>query len=426
MSPKQSAIAKQTLKQGKSMAVRTVELSQPLFPLVDNLQFYWSVRVFLTWEGTPIGSIDIANEYHAISVETLEQAIAVNAELQKNLDDLLQHRSYEVLPQEYLVSVIIPTCDRPAELHSCLTHLLQQESSRLLEIIVVDNRPASGITPPVVAEFPSVKLVNEYRPGASYARNTGVIHSQGDIIVTLDDDVAPSPRWLEYLLHSFNDPKVMAVTGNILPFELETPAQQIFEIYGVGGLCRGFRYFKADQAWLKQSTLAAPVWELGVTANAAFRASVFRHPEVGLWEEMLGAGVPVGGGEDIFLFYQILRAGFIHVYEPRAFVWHKHRRDTEAFRRQIHSYSQGVIAHHLMTFRRYRDWRALFTVITLPSYYLKRAVWSVMGKLTYPLSLLMQEVFGHMLGVWGLWRSHRHVHRYGKSQSLTPKVSGRT
>ena len=48
-----------------------------------------------------------------------------------------------------------------------------------MEIIVVDNHPASHLTPTVVAEYPEVVLVNESRQGLSYARNAGIVASKG-------------------------------------------------------------------------------------------------------------------------------------------------------------------------------------------------------------------------------------------------------
>lgn len=397
------------------MAVRMVELAQELFPLED-LALYWSVRIFLTWHDVPIGSLDIANAYQSVSVETLAKEIAKAPDLDFSHEHLLKCLPPERMPEHLSVSVIIPTCNRPEDLRRCLENLDRQRTDRFVEVIVVDNSPGSGLTPPVLEKFPNVKLVNEWRPGASYARNAGIKYSQGDIIITIDDDVTPPPHWLEQLISPLMQENVMAVTGNILPLELETPAQQLFEIYGMGGLCRGFCLFKMDGSQLPKSRVAIPVWELGASANAAFWAKIFQHPEIGLWEERLGAGVPVGGGEDLFLFYKILRAGFTHVYTPNAYVWHKHRRDMASLRRQIYGYSQGIIAHHIMTLRYYADWRAIVAIATMPIYYYKRARWQMMGKLRYPISLLLQEVLGHFMAAWGLLKSYQH----GKSQPLSP------
>ena len=96
-----------------------------------------------------------------------------------------------------------------------------------MEVIVVDNHPASHLTPTVVAEYPEVVLVNESRQGLSYARNAGIVFSTGKIIVATDDDVSMPPGWLEKLVAPFARDDVMIVTGNVLPIELETTAQRI-------------------------------------------------------------------------------------------------------------------------------------------------------------------------------------------------------
>lgn len=69
------------------------------------------------------------------------------------------------LPADISVSVVIATYDRPDLLRRCLRSLLAQQTSRPVEIIVVDNYPASHLTPTVVAKYPEVVLVNESRQG---------------------------------------------------------------------------------------------------------------------------------------------------------------------------------------------------------------------------------------------------------------------
>jgi O-antigen biosynthesis protein len=149
-----------------------------------------------------------------------------------------------------------------------------------VEIIVVDNHPASHLTPTVVAEFSEVVLVNEPRQGLSYARNAGIVASKGRVIIA-DDDVSMPPGWLEKLVAPFARDDVMIVTGNVLPIELETSAQKLFEVYG--GLQRGFKRCEADGNWFDSfKRKAVPTWKLGSTANAAFRATLFSDPQVGL------------------------------------------------------------------------------------------------------------------------------------------------
>jgi len=315
------------------------------------------------------------------------------------------------------ISVVVATLDRPEDLRECLRCLVTQASARPVEIIVVDNNPGSKLTPPVVAEFPGVVLVEERRRGLAYARNRGVVASRGEIVVATDDDVTMPPGWLGRLVAPFAQPDVMVVTGNIVPRELATTAQRLFEAYG--GLGRGSDRRVVDKDWFNRSVTAVPTWTLGATANAAFRSSIFHHPQIGLMDEALGPGMPSGVGEDTYLFYRVLKAGYTIVYEPAACVWHKHRRDLPELRRQIFNYSKGHVAYHLTTILRDRDWRALFNLaLLLPGTHIRRATRRLLGRSDYPLTLILTEVVGNLAGPWALWQSRRRVRREGRSKPV--------
>ena len=323
------------------------------------------------------------------------------------------------LPPDVPVSVVVATLDRPDDLRKCLRSLVTQVSSRRVEIIVVDNNPASGLTPPVVTEFPGVILADERRKGLAYARNKGFVTSTGDIIVATDDDVTVAPEWLERLVAPFVRPDVMIVTGNVLPRELETPAQRFFEAYG--GLGRGSRRRVVNRDWFDGFRTAVPTWTLGATANAAFRAEIFSHPRIGLMDEALGPGMPSGVGEDTYLFYRTLKAGYTLVYEPLAYVWHRHRRDMASLRRQLFNYSKGHVAYHLTTLIHDRDPRALVQLaICLPGAHIARAIKRLCGRGDYPVSLILLEVAGNLAGPWSLWQSRRRVKREGHSDPYVP------
>jgi O-antigen biosynthesis protein len=166
----------------------------------------------------------------------------------------------------------------------------------------------------------------------------------------------------------------MAVTGNVLPAELDTEAQRLFEAYG--GLGRGFQRREFGSGWFERGHKACRTWTIGAGANAAFRAELFTDPEIGLFEETLGPGTPAGVGEDTYLFYRLLKAGHRIVYEPSAYVWHHHRRDLAALRRQLWGYSAGHVAYHLTTLRQDRDLRGLWRVgVELPE-----AIWAGCGR----------------------------------------------
>lgn len=60
-------------------------------------------------------------------------------------------------------------------------------------------------------------VANRYGKGLSGARNTGIVHSSGDIVAFLDDDAYADPGWLAALLAPFKDDDVAGVGGWIVP-----------------------------------------------------------------------------------------------------------------------------------------------------------------------------------------------------------------
>lgn len=435
----------EVLNRKTGVAVRSVDLCQCPRALGDVVD-YPSTRIFVSRANHLLGQVKIPNQHEPISAPRLHDAIVHELGLRllaaNDGSDPKLVEAEAALKRHYVemnataksdtctglsanipVSVVIATYDRPDLLRRCLRSLLGQETSRPVEIIVVDNHPSSCLTSPVVAEFPGVILVEEARRGLSYARNAGIVASTGKIIIATDDDVSMPAGWLEKLVAPFARDDVMIVTGNVLPLELETSAQKLFEIYG--GLQRGFKRLEVDGSWFESfKRKAVATWKLGSTANAAFRASLFRDPQVGLLDEALGAGTATGCSEDTYLFYKALKAGYMFVYEPQAYVWHQHRRDISAFRRQIYAYSKGHVAYHLTTLIRDRDPRPLlWLIVDLPRMHLWRIKRWLRGRRDYPLSLIMIEIMGHLVGPFALWRSRRRVKREGRSNSYSrPKI----
>jgi GT2 family glycosyltransferase len=421
-------------------AIRTVDLCQPLSAIAD-VDAYALAWVLVMQSTRTLGHIAILNAHRPITSSHLRDVIVDELAYQlMNADDMaesgmtsqiygrylpsLQRRFIRThsdpkplahtLPSDIPVSILLGTYDRPDDLARCLRSLCNQRTQRPVEIIVVDNHPVSGLTAPVVGQFPGVRLITEWRQGVAYARNAGIRASQGKIIVTTDDDIYAPPDWLETLIAPLAQNEVVAVTGNVLPVEMETVSQLLFEKYG--GLGRGYQRKKVDGGWFEWFRLqAVPTWELGGTANAAFRASIFHQADIGLMDEALGPGMPSGVGEDTYLFYKILKAGRTIVYEPSAIIWHRHRRSLRSLYRQIYNYSKGHVAYHLTTFYRDGDWRGLFQIgIQLPLWHLRRLMQWLKGNSSHKLLMILIEIAGNLAGPWGLLRSLWRVRREGR------------
>src|SRR5690606_26677154 len=117
------------------------------------------------------------------------------------------------------------------------------------------------------------------------------------------------------------------------------------------------------------------------------------HPDIGLFDEALGAGTPAPVGEDTYLFYRVLAAGFRIVYEPAAVVWHRHRSEMSELRAQIFGYSAGHVAYHLTTWLRDGDRRGLLRVLAeLPLHDLRLLAQLAVRRAPYPLEIALAEV----------------------------------
>ena len=410
------------------IAVRMIDLTKPL-EAIAGLSRYTAVRVFLRRSDRLLGTFDILTDGAAsVSVERLKLAIAADfgtrmfkEELARTLggtpSEVSESRVTPVRP--HAVSIIVPTVNRPDDLRRCLESLMSQSTRHSIEILVVDNKPASPSSAVTVArQFPSVRLVTESRPGLSYARNAGIAAATGEIIVTTDDDVVAPGEWIEKLIEPFARAEVMAVTGNVLPFELETESQCQFEIYG--GLGKGYKPREFTRTWFLAQRDGVPTWDIGATANAAFRAACFRDLAIGLLDEALGAGTPTGCSEDTYLFYRILKNGGTIVYLPSTYVWHRHRPSMKSLRHQVYAYSKGHVAYHLTTLTREGDRRALWRLATLPKVHCQRIWHRLRGWSDYPIPITLIEIAGNLAGPLALWRSRRRVRRLTPSTRLHP------
>lgn len=314
------------------------------------------------------------------------------------------------------VSILLPTRDRVALLAKCLGALLSQRTGQTFEVIVIDNAPEPGYSSNVVIHVPEVRTVIEPRQGLSYARNAGIRAARGRILVFTDDDAQPELDWLENLTRPFSErPNVVAVTGRTLPLKLETEAERLFEAYG--GFDSGKLLAEFDIKWLIAMPWRLPLWQVGTTANAAFRKEIFQRPGIGLLDERLGAGSPVGAWEDLYLFYRILRAGHTILYQPSAQIRHMHRQSLAELSKQLEAYRRGEVAFCLLSLNNEREWRALsHLMIWIPYWRITQLLGELLrrlrGKKRFRFSIFLREWLAYVKGPFALFQSHRRVKRW--------------
>ena len=127
-----------------------------------------------------------------------------------------------------LLSVIVCTHDRVAELTRCLGALAALEDA--VEVIVVDSAstPAAASQPGVVAAVDrllSGSIVRVEEPGLSRARNVGTAAATCEIVAFIDDDAFVRPDWARRIAAGFSNGDVACVGGSCEPiFESSRPS----------------------------------------------------------------------------------------------------------------------------------------------------------------------------------------------------------
>ncbi|MEN3279124.1 MAG: hypothetical protein V7607_264 [Solirubrobacteraceae bacterium] len=328
-------------------AVRIVDLDAPLADLAlwsERLGApYRSLLAIARLDGEPLGAVTLALSTDG-RVSSGWLAEVIRRELESELRDALEHWGLDLpdpLPSDGIVrtsreraarrttrrsvSVVVTTCGAPAALERCLRSVLTCDYPDF-EVIVVENRPRSRATARLLDEQfedePRLRYVEEARGGVSRARNAGLTHATGDVVVFTDDDVTFDPMWIRRCAAALDRSDVDCVTGLILPLELETEAQLRFERCACLG--KGFRrqVFSLPEGRVTHSFFFFRPGAIGAGVNTALRTDVAR--ELGGFDATLGAGTPALGGEDVDLYARLLRAGHTVVYDPSAVVWHEH------------------------------------------------------------------------------------------------------
>jgi GT2 family glycosyltransferase len=299
------------------------------------------------------------------------------------------------------VTVAVCTRDRTEDLARCLDSLARLDHPAH-EVLVVDNAPATEGTRILVERREgAVRYVREPRPGLDWARNRAIAEATGDVVAFTDDDALVDPHWVRALAAAFaGDPSVAAVTGLVLPSELDTEAQVLFERYR--SFVRGFRRRRVVAMGAGPlATRYGLAGDYGTGANMAFRRAVF--DRIGRFDPALDVGTPARGGGDLEMFFRVLKEGHALVYEPNAIVRHRHRRTLPELRRQIADHGISFSAYMVRSGLAYRGERLAFA--RLACWWYAKTAFRVLLPKAAPAGALRSLGLAELLGcVTGLGR----------------------
>jgi glycosyltransferase involved in cell wall biosynthesis len=307
-------------------------------------------------------------------------------------------------------SIAVCTRDRTGDLTDCLQSLLPF-TDQGYDVLVVDNCPSDQSTFELVGRYPQIRYIHEPTPGLDVARNRALVEARGDIVAFTDDDAVVDPGWLAALLDNFSDPTVAIVTGVTLPAELDTAAQRWFET--TNGFGRGFvrEVYEAD------TLLPLAAGRVGAGVNMAIRRSAAE--EIGLFDVALDGGTLSRSGGDQEFFFRTLSRGFRIVYEPRALVWHKHRREWQALRNTLYGYGVGVFAWWTSALLHEREttllWRAPRWFC---QYHVRNLARALLHPGAFPLDLAWAEFCGAIAGPISYLRARRRARQIGRESPV--------
>jgi GT2 family glycosyltransferase len=283
-----------------------------------------------------------------------------------------------------------------------------------LEILVVDNASSDERTREVADSFHGVRYVCEPKPGLDFARNRAIEESCTELLAFLDDDAVADRRWLKGLQKaSAQNPDAGAFTGPVLPYELETEAQVLFEARGGFGPKLESRRFAADCRDVRNYPCNAGL--LGTGCNMVFRRRALE--AVGGFDEALDTGAPLPGGGDLDILYRIIRAGFVLVQEPELLVWHQHRSEHAKLRRQMYTWGLGMMAYAVKNYRMDGANRPRLRCMILGWFraMMRFTIASVRARNGWKADLAFAELWGGTVGVFGEYdRSKARVERIRK------------
>ena len=209
-----------------------------------------------------------------------------------------------------MISIIIPTFDRPQALQKCISALSLQQYDGQWEVIVVDDAGIHDLLP-VIAGFEkriNITLVRQAcNKGPASARNVGARQANGEYLAFLDDDCEPDTNWVHALAIKLRKSVLLGgCTENRLSKNIYSEASQLLVSYL-------YSHFKDTP------------WYFFTSNNFAMDKESFL--SIGGFDESF----KTSAGEDRAFCAQWIKRGYQLEYVPDALIWHSHELTLSSF-----------------------------------------------------------------------------------------------
>lgn len=225
----------------------------------------------------------------------------------------------EIITTSPQISVVIPTCGRPALLFDCIDSIINGRFDDY-EILVIDQNDKSKLQDHLPQHFPDEMRLRYYflnQAGASRARNFGIQEAKGGIVAFIDDDAIADPMWLQAIHDIFKN-------GTTPPDLIAGRIEPMWP-------CKRPEWFPQEREFLLglynigEDVCLMPPNDQPIGANMAGARQVIQ--SLGGFDERLGFNYfrkhPMLTGEDAMLGQRARQAKYLLCYHPQAKVFHK-------------------------------------------------------------------------------------------------------
>ncbi len=221
-----------------------------------------------------------------------------------------------------LVSVVVPTFERPDTLFQVLEGLEEQSAPPPFEVIVVDDGSRDHTGERLARHRPKYpfRFLSQKNGGPASARNRGVLQARGRLVLFLGDDTVPEPELLA--IHAAAHGESRSHPAAVLGYTTWPRGQRVSPfLHHINeyGLQFGYALI-ADRE--------------SVPFNFFYTSNISLPRDLLLEEGLFDTSFPHAAWEDIEIAYRLVRRGMKIVYRPAAIARHHHHITFESFRRR--------------------------------------------------------------------------------------------
>ncbi|MDW8403157.1 glycosyltransferase family 2 protein [Chloroflexus sp.] len=226
------------------------------------------------------------------------------------------------------VDVVISTYRRGAAIDATIASLRQSTHPHFTLWVLdqsEDDRTEACVQSHAAADQ-RIRYLRRPVRGISATRNAGAALGHAPYILFTNDDCVLDPNWITSLVDELRHEQIWLAFGAVYPGSQPTNTDEL-----VLGTCTGvrrvFRHNRFNLAF-------------GHGHNMGARREAFER--LGGFDELIGAGAPLGSWEERDLGYRALKAGGWIVFTPNAIAYHHHRQNWQGVRRSYRAYGIGA------------------------------------------------------------------------------------